>query len=89
MTLFIAIIVVLVLLAVAVFPTKAREQREPAIKQSSELFQPAASLSPTSLREQQLREESEAIATEYRKRADEVWLGEIREKATALLGPRK
>lgn len=89
MTLFIAIIVVLVLLAVAVFPTKPREPREPAIKQSSELFQPAGLTSATSLREQQLREESEAIATEYRKRADEVWLGEIREKATTLLGPPK
>lgn len=89
MTLFIATIVVLVLLAVAVFPTKPREQRVPDIKQSSELFQPAAAVSPTSLREQQLREESEAIATEYRKRADEVWLSEIREKATTLLGPPK
>ena len=89
MLLSVAIIVVLVLLAVAVFPTKPREQREPAVKQSSDLFQPAGLASATSLREQQLREESEAIATEYRKRADEVWLGEIREKATTLLGPPK
>lgn len=89
MLLSVAIIVVLVLLAVAVFPAKPREQREPAVKQSSDLFQSAGLASATSLREQQLREESEAIATEYRKRADEVWLGEIREKATTLLGPPK
>ena len=89
MLLSVAIIVVLVLLAVAVFPAKPREQREPAVKQASDLFQSAGLASATSLREQQLREESEAIATEYRKRADEVWLGEIREKATTLLGPPK
>ena len=29
------------------------------------------------------------LYSEYRKRADEVWLGEIREKATTLLGPPK
>jgi hypothetical protein len=84
MMLPIAIIVVLVLLAVAVLPSKPREQREPAVG----LFQSSVPATSVSLREQQLREESDAIATEYRRRADEVWLGEVREKAALLLGSK-
>jgi hypothetical protein len=81
MMLPIAVIVVLVLLAVALLPTK---QREPA----GRLFEPPPPARSVSLREQQLREESDAIATEYRRRADEVWLGEVREKAALLLGSK-
>ena len=87
MTLIIAVVVVLVLLVVAVYPAKPQEQDRRATKKASNTSQTSATNS--SLREQQLREESEAIASEYRRRADEVWIGEIREKASALLGPQK
>jgi len=90
MILTIAVVVVLALLAIAVLPSRKRELAgEPVIKQSAGLFQSQSTPVATSLREQQLREESDAIATEFRKRADEVWLAEIREKAASLLGPPK
>jgi hypothetical protein len=90
MILTIVMIVVLALLAIAVLPSRKRDLlSEPAIKQSTGLFQTQSQPLTVSLREQQLREESDAIATEFRKRADEVWLAEIREKAASLLGPTK
>lgn len=88
--LIIAIAVVLVLLAVAVFPNRRREPTsEPTLKQSTGLFTPTPAFTQTNLREQQLREEADAIATEFRRRADEVWLAEVREKAATLLSPPK
>ena len=90
MILTIVMIVVLALLAIAVLPSRKRDVvSEPAVKQSAGLFQTQSQPLSVSLRDQQLREESDAIATEFRRRADEVWLAEIRQKATSLLGPTK
>ena len=89
--LIIAIAVVLVLLAVAVFPNRRRREPtgEPTLKQSTGLFTPTPAITQTNLRDQQLREEADAIATEFRRRADEIWLAEVREKAATLLSPPK
>ena len=90
MFLTIAAIAVLVLIAIAVLPQRKRDtQGEPGIKQSTGLFQSPPTPLSVSLREQQLKEESEAIATEFRKCANDVWLAEVREKAASLLGPPK
>jgi hypothetical protein len=88
MLLSIAIIVVVVLLAVALLPVKKREPEQ--LRQAS----PVAFLTPetpqstrqSTLRQQQLDEESSAIASEYQRRADAVWLDEVRGKASKLLG---
>jgi len=90
MILTIVVIAVLALLVIAALPSRKRELvSEPAIKQSTGLFQAESPLVSVSLREQQLREESDAIAHEFRRRADEVWRAEIRQKAASLLGPTK
>jgi hypothetical protein len=91
MLLAIAIIVVVVLLAVALIPVKRREPEQ--LKQAS----PVAFLTPesahpvrqTTLRQQQLDEEANAVASEYQRRADAVWLDEVRTKASKLLGNTK
>lgn len=87
MLLSIAIIVVVVLLAVALLPVKKRELEQ--LRQAS----PVAFLTPapaqparqTTLRQQQLDEEATAVASEYQRRADAVWLNEVRTKASKLL----
>ena len=91
MLLSIAIIVVVVLLAVALLPVKKRELEQ--LRQAS----PVAFLTPeptqpprqTTLRQQQLDEEANAVASEYQRRADAVWLDEVRTKASKLLGNTK
>lgn len=94
MILGIATIVVLVLLAIAFLPVRRREPLERndyGLKQSAapvNLFQSEPSR-PINLREQQVQEEASAISAEYQRRADEVWLDGIREKASALLAPEK
>ena len=88
MILGIATIVVLVLLAIAFLPVRRRENE---LKQSASpvnLFQSEPSR-PINLREQQVQEEASAISAEYQRRADEVWLEEIRTKASTLLAPEK
>jgi hypothetical protein len=86
MILAIAIVSVVVLLAVALWPT-----RKPLVQARSQelvpgLFQ-AGPPPRINLREQQLEEEASAIASEYRRKADEVWLDEVRSKAASLLAP--
>lgn len=91
MLLPIAVIVVIVLLAVALLPIRKREPEQ--LKQSS----PTAFLSPvatqpvrqTTLRQQQVDEEATAIASEYQRRADAVWLDEVRTKAAKLLNGKQ
>jgi hypothetical protein len=96
MLLSIALIVVVVLLAVALWPLK---NREPAQLQADQLRQaspvafltpePASSARQTTLRQQQLDEEATAVASEYQRRADAVWLEEVRTKASKLLSTTK
>lgn len=91
MLLAIAIIVVVVLLAVALIPAKKREQEQ--LKQASPVAfltpEPAQPVRQTTLRQQQLDEEANAVASEYQRRADAVWLDEVRTKASKLLGNTK
>lgn len=87
MILGIAIVIVLVLLAVALFPAR---RRDVDIKQSvvPTLIAAPEPVRSTTLRKQQLLEEAMAVAQEYERRADEVWLDELRTKATLLLSPK-
>ena len=91
MLLAIAIIVVVVLLAVALLPVKKREPEQ--LKQASPVDfltpEPAQPVRQTTLRQQQLDEEANAVASEYQRRADAVWLDEVRTKASKLLGNTK
>ena len=91
MLLAIAVIVVVVLLAVALLPVKKREPEQ--LKQASPVAfltpEPAQSVRQTTLRQQQLDEEANAVASEYQRRADAVWLDEVRTKASKLLGNTK
>ena len=91
MLLAIAIIVVVVLLAVALLPVKKREPEQ--LKQASPVAflnpEPAQPVRQTTLRQQQLDEEANAVASEYQRRADAVWLDEVRRKASKLLGNTK
>lgn len=91
MLLAIAIIVVVVLLAVALIPVKKREPEQ--LKQASPVAfltpEPAQPARQTTLRQQQLDEEANAVASEYQRRADAVWLDEVRTKASKLLGNTK
>lgn len=91
MLLAIAIIVVVVLLAVALIPAKRREPEQ--LKQASPVAfltpEPAQPIRQTTLRQQQLDEEANAVASEYQRRADAVWLDEVRTKASKLLGNTK
>ena len=88
MLLTIAIIVVVVLLAVALLPMKKREPEQ--LRQASPVAfltpEPAPPVRQTTLRQQQLDEEATAVASEYQRRADAVWLDEVRGKASKLLG---
>jgi hypothetical protein len=83
----IAIFVVAVLLAVALLPVKKRELEQ--LRQASPVAfptpEPVRPVRQTTLRQQQLDEESNAVASEYQRRADAVWLEEIRGKASRLL----
>ena len=79
--------VVGVLLVVALLPAKKRDETIDRLKSSSEAN--ASQSQPLDLRTQQLEEEATAIAEEYRRKADEVWLEEVRTKASTLLGPPK
>ena len=78
----IATVVVLLLIAVALLPSKKRNSNESA----------ASTLNPfetftrsVNLREHQLREESEAIANEYQRRSNEAWLDDLSVRASELL----
>lgn len=89
MLLPIAMIVVVLLLAVALLPVKRREPEQ--LRQASPVAfltsEPARPVRQTTLRQQQLDEEASAVASEYQRRADEVWLRDVREKAASLLSP--
>ena len=91
MLLAIAIIVVVVLLAVALLPVKKREPEQ--LKQASPVAfltpEPTQPVRQTTLRQQQLDEEANAVASEYQRRADAIWLDEVRTKASKLLGNTK
>lgn len=86
MILGIAIVIVLVLLAVALLPARKPGTELKQTLAPASLFQPEP-LRSTTLREQQVQEEARAIAAEFHRRADEVWLDELRGKAASLLGP--
>ena len=87
MLLTIAVIVVVVLLAVALLPVRKREPEQ--LRQASPVAfltsEPAQPVRQTTLRQQQLDEEANAVASEYQRRADAVWLDEVRTKASKLL----
>lgn len=83
MILGIATVVVLVLIAVALLPSKKRDR---------DANQPNSVINPfqtqerqVNLREQHLQEESEAIASEYQRRSNEAWLDDLSDKASTLL----
>ncbi|QDT05188.1 hypothetical protein K227x_35870 [Rubripirellula lacrimiformis] len=79
----IATVVVLLLIAVALLPSKKRDKDN---AQSTSVINPFHSpAQPVNLREQQLQEESEAIASEYQRRSNEAWLDELSDKASTLL----
>jgi len=87
MLLTIAVIVVIVLLAIALLPMKKRESDQ--VKQASPITfltpEPTQPARQATLRQQQVDEEATAIASEYQRRADAVWLDEVRTKASKLL----
>ena len=91
MLLAIAVIVVVVLLAVALLPVKKREPEQ--LKQASPVAfltpEPAQPIRQTTLRQLQVDVEANAVASEYQRRADAVWLDEVRTKASKLLGNMK
>ncbi len=79
----IATVVVLLLIAGALLPSKKRDKDN---TQSTSVINPFHSpAQPVNLREQQLQEESEAIASEYQRRSNEAWLDELSDKASTLL----
>ena len=83
MILGIATVVVLVLIAVALLPSKKRDRDA---NQSSSVINPFQTQErQVNLREQQLQEESEAIASEYQRRSNEAWLDDLSDKASTLL----
>lgn len=81
MTLGIVALIVLILVAVALLPTKSRQPR------LSYVETPTLAVPMLNLRRQQLDEEATALAGEYRRIADEVWLAELRQKAALALHP--
>ncbi len=87
MVLVAALVVVVVLFVVALFPSKKRDGQTQSVD-PSRLFQSHPARTAT-LREQQLEEEAAAIASEYQQRANAVWLSELRAKGTKLLGGAK
>lgn len=80
-TLIIALVVVLVLLAVVVYPKKSTTSQS-----SSGLPNP---WDQSSLRVRQVREEADAIAEEFRQRAEDEWRATLRERASKLLTDAK
>ncbi len=78
----IAIVVVLLVIAVALLPSNKRNSNN-AADPTPNLFEPFTR--GANLREQQLREESDAIASEYQRRCKEAWLDEVNVKAVELL----
>lgn len=80
-TSIIALVVVLVLLAVAIYPKKSTTSPN-----SSGLPTP---WDQSSLRVRQVREEADAIADEFRRKSEEAWRAELRQKASLLLAERK
>lgn len=89
MLLSIAVIVVIVLLAIALLPVRKNEPLQLKQTLPAALFapEPARPVRQTTLRQQQLDEEANAVASEYQRRADAVWLEEVRGKASRLLSP--
>lgn len=83
MLLGIAIAVVVLLLFIALLPPKKREKLT-EFQQAAVGVVRAESYPTINLRRQQLEEETEVIADEYRRRAEEVWLEEVRGKAAGL-----
>jgi hypothetical protein len=88
MILGIVTVVVLILLAIALLPVR---KREPQTKQtvSAPILYPAEPTRAATLRQQQVEEEATAIASEYRRAADQLWIEELRDKASSLLSPGK
>lgn len=85
MAFFILVTIVLVLAAVAMRTKPTRVPTQQFAAHSAPAFSPQ--LGPQlSLRQQQLAEESDAIAGEYSARADEAWRAELRARASMMLG---
>ncbi len=79
----IATVVVLLLIAVALLPSKKRDRDT---NQANTVLNPFQTPErQANLREQQLQEESDAIASEYQRRSNEAWLDELSDKASTLL----
>lgn len=87
MILGIATVVVLVLLAVALLPTKKRDGGGNSLGGGNSPLHPFSR--QLNFRQQQLHEEAEAISDEYQRRANEAWRDELGEKAAALLQPKR
>ena len=83
MLLGIAIAVVVLLLFIALLPPKKREKLTDFQQAAVGIVRPD-NYAVVNLRRQQLEEETEVIADEYRRRAEEVWLEEVRGKAAGL-----
>ncbi|XZE17472.1 hypothetical protein SH449x_002724 [Pirellulaceae bacterium SH449] len=80
-TLLIAVAVVLVLLAIAVYPRKQTN--------GAQAGSPPPSWDTSGLRVRQVNEEAHAIAEEFRQRAEDAWRADLREKASKLLTDSK
>ena len=79
----IATVAVLLLIAVALLPSKKRDRDT---NQANTVLNPFQTPErQANLREQQLQEESDAIANEYQRRSNEAWLDELSDKASTLL----
>lgn len=87
MTFPIALVVVLVLAAFAMMPKKSVTKAAPEIQR---IYEPEAVVAPQqaqmSLREQQVAEESTAVADIYRRMAHDQWMTEIQAKAANMMG---
>lgn len=78
----------IVLVAVAMLPRRmpgTQPQLQPIQSPQPMFAMPAVLQRQASLREQQVTEESTAIAGEYQRRADAAWMEELRARAALLL----
>lgn len=88
MTFPIALVIVLVLAGFALMPKKTSAKTDSEPRQS---YEPAALFAPQqapqiSLREQQVAEESTAVADLYRRKAHNQWMLEMQAKAANMFG---
>ncbi len=77
-------LVVVVLLAIAILPGKKKDIATLFPTSLPTSFPTSLMQSPpnVNLRQQQLSEEAEAVASDYQARAQDAWLSEVRSKAS-------